>query len=66
MHDLKSGHLKVLIATDIAARGIDVGDISYFINYDLPSEPKSYVHRIGHIGRAGRKAERIPSAQQKI
>jgi ATP-dependent RNA helicase RhlE len=53
MHDFKSGHLRVLVATDIAARGIDVDDISHVINYDLPNEPESYVHRIGRTGRAG-------------
>jgi ATP-dependent RNA helicase RhlE len=53
MHDFKSGHLRVLVATDIAARGIDVNDISHVINYDLPNEPESYVHRIGRTGRAG-------------
>lgn len=53
MHDFKSGSLRVLVATDIAARGIDVDDISHVINYDLPSEPESYVHRIGRTGRAG-------------
>ena len=41
------------MATDIAARGIDVDDISHVINYDLPNEPESYVHRIGRTGRAG-------------
>lgn len=55
MHDFKSGHLKVLVATDIAARGIDIDDISHVINYDLPVEPESYVHRIGRTGRAGAK-----------
>ena len=53
MHDFKSGRLRVLVATDIAARGIDVDDISHVINFDLPSEPESYVHRIGRTGRAG-------------
>jgi ATP-dependent RNA helicase RhlE len=53
MHDFKSGHLQVLVATDIAARGIDIDDISHVINYDLPNEPESYVHRIGRTGRAG-------------
>jgi len=55
LHDFKSGRLQALIATDIAARGIDVDDISHVINYDLPNEPKSYVHRIGRTGRAGAK-----------
>jgi len=53
MHDFKSGRLRVLVATDIAARGIDVDDISHVINFDLPNEPECYVHRIGRTGRAG-------------
>lgn len=53
MHDFKSGRLQVLVATDIAARGLDIDDISHVINYDLPNEPESYVHRIGRTGRAG-------------
>jgi ATP-dependent RNA helicase RhlE len=47
------GKVKVLVATDIVARGIDVDDISHVINYDLPNEPESYVHRIGRTARAG-------------
>lgn len=50
----KSGELKVLIATDIAARGIDVSGIGQVINFDLPQVPETYVHRIGRTGRAGR------------
>ena len=50
----KSGDLKVLIATDIAARGIDVSGIQYVINFDLPQVAETYVHRIGRTGRAGR------------
>jgi ATP-dependent RNA helicase RhlE len=53
MRDFKSGYLQVLVATDIAARGIDIDDISHVINYDMPNEPESYVHRIGRTGRAG-------------
>jgi ATP-dependent RNA helicase RhlE len=53
LNGFKSGRLKVLVATDIAARGIDVDDISHVINYDLPNEAESYVHRIGRTGRAG-------------
>jgi len=49
----RSGKLKVLVATDIAARGIDVDGISHVINYDLPNIPESYVHRIGRTARAG-------------
>lgn len=54
MQAFKSGKTKVLIATDIAARGIDVNDIDYVINYDLPDNPEYYVHRIGRTGRAGK------------
>jgi len=49
----RTGDLRVLVATDIAARGIDVDDVSHVINYDLPNEPESYVHRIGRTARAG-------------
>jgi ATP-dependent RNA helicase RhlE len=51
--NFKSGHTRVLVATDIAARGIDVESISHVINYDLPNIPESYVHRIGRTARAG-------------
>lgn len=50
--DFKDGNLKVLIATDIAARGIDVDDLSLVVNFDLPNVPETYVHRIGRTGRA--------------
>jgi ATP-dependent RNA helicase RhlE len=49
----RQGHLRILVATDIAARGIDVEGISHVVNYDLPNEPESYVHRIGRTARAG-------------
>ncbi|BAO55805.1 DEAD/DEAH box helicase [Nonlabens marinus] len=51
--DFKDGKLQALVATDIAARGIDIDELSYVINYDLPNVPESYVHRIGRTGRAG-------------
>jgi len=51
--DFRSGRTRVLIATDIAARGIDVDDVGHVINYDLPNVPESYVHRIGRTARAG-------------
>lgn len=53
LSNFKSGQTKVLIATDIAARGIDIEELSHVINYDLPNIPESYVHRIGRTGRAG-------------
>jgi ATP-dependent RNA helicase RhlE len=49
----KSGEARVLVATDIAARGIDIDEITHVINYELPNEPESYVHRIGRTARAG-------------
>jgi ATP-dependent RNA helicase RhlE len=51
--NFKAGTTRVLVATDIAARGIDVESISHVINYDLPNIPETYVHRIGRTGRAG-------------
>ncbi|MDP2218488.1 MAG: DEAD/DEAH box helicase [Methanolobus sp.] len=53
MESFRAGELQVLVATDIAARGIDIEDISHVINYDLPNEPENYVHRIGRTARAG-------------
>ena len=53
LNDFKSGHINVLVATDIAARGIDVEELSHVINYDLPNVPETYVHRIGRTARAG-------------
>ncbi|WP_404310280.1 DEAD/DEAH box helicase [Neorhodopirellula lusitana] len=56
---LKSGKLDVLVATDVAARGLDVPRISHVFNYDLPHDSESYIHRVGRTGRAGRKGEAI-------
>lgn len=56
---LKAGHVNIVIATDVAARGLDVNRISHVINYDLPGDSESYVHRIGRTGRAGRTGEAI-------
>jgi ATP-dependent RNA helicase RhlE len=53
MENFKSGKIKVLLATEIAARGIDIDNITHVINYELPNEPESYVHRIGRTARAG-------------
>ncbi len=55
----KDGSIRVLVATDIAARGIDVEGITHVINYDLPNEPESYVHRIGRTARAGAEGEAL-------
>ncbi len=59
---LRRGSLKVLVATDVAARGIDVQGISHVINYDLPTQAEDYVHRIGRTGRAGRNGVAISFA----
>ncbi len=56
---LKAGKLDMLIATDVAARGLDVERISHVINYDIPNDPEAYTHRIGRTGRAGREGETI-------
>lgn len=53
LNEFRDGRLRVLVATDIAARGIDIDGLDYVINYDLPNEPESYVHRIGRTARAG-------------
>lgn len=56
---LKNGSLDIVVATDVAARGLDVARISHVINYDIPNDTEAYVHRIGRTGRAGRKGEAI-------
>lgn len=53
LNDFKRGNLEVLVATDIAARGIDIDELSHVFNYDLPNVPETYIHRIGRTGRAG-------------
>ncbi len=56
---LKSGKVEIVVATDVAARGLDVEQISTVINYDMPSDTESYVHRIGRTGRAGREGKAV-------
>ncbi|MBW4505791.1 MAG: DEAD/DEAH box helicase [Scytonematopsis contorta HA4267-MV1] len=55
----KNGTLQVLVATDIAARGLDISDLPHVVNFDLPNVPEDYVHRIGRTGRAGAKGEAV-------
>lgn len=62
MRGFKTGEYRVLVATDIAARGIDVTGIELVINYDLPDDPENYVHRIGRTGRAGHEGHAITLA----
>jgi ATP-dependent RNA helicase RhlE len=59
LRDFRAGNTRVLVATDIAARGIDVDSISHVINYDVPEAPEDYVHRIGRTGRAGKTGRAI-------
>jgi len=59
VNQLKSGKLDILVATDVAARGLDVERISHVVNYDIPTDTESYVHRIGRTGRAGRSGDAI-------
>lgn len=70
MQRFREGNLQLLIATDVAARGLDINDISHVINYGVPDEPETYTHRSGRTGRAGRTGISIsivtPKAEEKI
>ena len=57
--DFKNGKLKVLIATDVSARGVDIPDVEFVINYDIPEQPENYVHRIGRTGRGVSKGSAV-------
>lgn len=59
MNEFKQGYFRYLVATDVAARGIDIDDVSLVINYDIPQDRESYVHRIGRTGRVGRSGKAI-------
>ena len=59
LKNFKSGKTRVLVATDVAARGIDIDLVSHVVNYDVPEAPEDYVHRIGRTGRAGNKGRAI-------
>jgi len=62
----KTGEIKVLVATDVAARGIDVNDISHVINYQLPKDYETYIHRVGRTGRAGKTGVALTFVDEKI
>jgi superfamily II DNA/RNA helicase len=57
LHRFKSGEVQLLVASDVAARGLDIPDVSHVFNYEPPRHPEDYVHRIGRTGRAGRLGE---------
>jgi ATP-dependent RNA helicase RhlE len=59
MKSFRGGKFDVLVATDLASRGIDVADISHIINYDIPEDPEAYIHRVGRTARAGRRGRAI-------
>ena len=59
MNNFKQGYFRYLIATDVAARGIDIDNITHVINYDVPEEKENYVHRIGRTGRGGKSGRAI-------
>lgn len=65
MGRLKDGTAELLVATDVAARGLDVDTLTHVVNYDVPSSPESYVHRIGRVGRAGREGVAITLAEPR-
>lgn len=65
MHEFKNNHKKILIATDIISRGIDIDDIQLVINYDVPKDPEDYVHRIGRTARANRDGGAITLVSSK-
>ena len=70
LNRFRSGQTKVLVATDVAARGLDIDDISHVFNYDIPNDPEAYVHRIGRTGRAGKQGIAIslitPSEKRRL
>jgi ATP-dependent RNA helicase RhlE len=59
MKKFAKGEIKILIATDVSARGIDIPDVDYVVNYDLPDEPENYVHRVGRTGRGIKKGQAV-------
>jgi len=65
MNRLRSGTTELLVATDVAARGLDIDQLTHVVNYDVPSAPESYVHRIGRVGRAGRQGVAITLAEPR-
>lgn len=65
MNRLRAGTTELLVATDVAARGLDIDQLTHVVNYDVPSAPESYVHRIGRVGRAGRQGVAITLAEPR-
>jgi len=59
LHDFKTGRTNMLVATDVAQRGLDIKDVKYVVNYDIPKTQEDYIHRIGRTGRAGAKGTAV-------
>ena len=59
LEDFKNGEVRVLVATDVAARGLDIEDLPHVVNFELPPHPQDYIHRIGRTGRAGASGDAI-------
>ncbi len=59
MEEFKSGEVKIMITTDVNARGIDIPDVDFVVNYDLPDVPENYVHRVGRTGRGVKKGQAV-------
>ena len=59
LNKFRSGEVKILIATDISARGIDIPDVDFVVNYDLPEQTENYVHRVGRTGRGTKKGRAV-------
>jgi ATP-dependent RNA helicase RhlE len=70
LEQFKDGKIKILVATDIASRGLDIANVTHVINYDVPEHPEDYVHRIGRTGRAQREGDAAtilaPDEQSKL
>jgi len=68
LDDFRTGATKLLIATDVSARGIDIPDVDFVVNYDLPEVPENYVHRVGRTGRGTKKGQAVSfcSSEEKV
>lgn len=65
LNDFKKGKVKILVATDVAARGLDISDVTHVINYEVPQDYETYIHRIGRTGRAGKKGKAYTFMEKK-
>src|SRR3712207_9051969 len=66
MLSFKGGRVPILVATDVAARGLDISTVTHVVNFDVPTSPDVYVHRIGRTGRVGRSGRAIRSEERRV